>query len=348
MNGNIKIGADTELIGKLSGAFAPSGFEDEAAGIISGYIKDLADEFTVTRDGCSVIAKLCGRSDSAVLMLQAHMDEVGFMIKSADEGGTLRIAPIGLSDVRFLVGRKVVVSGAHGVRYPGYIGVRPVHLTSKCASPEIGDVYVDIGAKSPEEALSTAPLGSFGTFAPDFMTFGHENGTIGGKSVSSRACCAVLCEVIRSLKEEGGTPPCDVYFAFTCRANTPVSSAQSAACRIKPTHAISLIGSSEKKRGDGVILTTSADSVPLDRPLFEALRKTSEDHGITHTVTTSVGCRDALAVQRCGAAASVLALHSDGIGSSTETADIRDISAMRELIRAFINDFSSATSPDIK
>lgn len=345
MNCNINTDEDIILLKALPEAFAPSGFEDEAAEIIIGYIKDFADKCTVTSDG-SVIAKICGKNNvpnSSKLMIQAHMDEVGFMIKSADEGGTLRIAPIGLSDIRLLVGRKVTVSGAHGVKYPGFIGVRPVHLTSKCAVPEICDIYVDIGAKSREEALAAAPLGSFGTFASDFMTFGHENHMIGGKALSNRACCAVMCKIIRNLKTNDIPIPCDTYFAFTCRANTPVSSVQSAICRIKPTHSLSLIGSSEKKRGDGVILSPSAKEVPLDHTLFKDLQQISEKQGISHAVSASVDCRDALTAQRCGVSASVISFHCDGIGSETETAVLNDITALCELTRALIIDFSQIT-----
>ena len=86
-------------------------------------------------------------------MLSAHMDEVGFVVTGIDDDGFLRFSPVGGIDSRVMLGIHVRI-GPNKVK--GVIGVKAAHLTTaeeRKKMPPVTDMYIDIGAKSREEAL---------------------------------------------------------------------------------------------------------------------------------------------------------------------------------------------------
>ena len=132
----------TELLRELSLTFGPSGCEGNVADIIKEFVAPYADE--VTSDRLGTVIAVYRRSEDCVrsadpdeepviregkpeidkLMFAAHMDEVGFMIKSIDGDGYLKIAALSGRDPKTLAGRNVTV-GDETKQYKGYFGVKP-------------------------------------------------------------------------------------------------------------------------------------------------------------------------------------------------------------------------------
>lgn len=226
-----------DLLRELSLAFGPSGCEGNVADIIKENIAPYADEVLTDRMG-SVIALYKGTgegSDNVTrLMLSAHMDEVGFMIKSIDGDGYLKMTPLSGRDPKTLVGRNVTI-GDETRKTNGYIGVKPAHLGG---SGNYDSLYVDIGAKNKEDAEAHVKVGDFGTYRSDFVRFGKDGAVIKGKALDDRLGCTVLCETLRRLSTSGTRLPYDIYFAFTCREEIGSSGALTAANKIKPDAAI--------------------------------------------------------------------------------------------------------------
>ena len=232
------------LLRELSLTFGPSGCEDAVADLIRERIAGYYDELIPDRMG-GVIALIRGSGNvpkgaPARLMLSCHMDEVGFMIREITEDGLLKITSLMGRDTRVLAGRRVLVGNENG-QVRGVMGVKPIHLlkaSERETAPEMDDLYVDIGAENREEAEQYVHPGDYGTFESDFVRFGQDGRCIKGKALDDRIGCAVLCSVMRTLFESDTRPPCDVYFAFTCREELGISGAQTAAYKIAPTHAI--------------------------------------------------------------------------------------------------------------
>jgi endoglucanase len=117
--------AQLKLLEKLTNVIAVSGDEGEVRKIVLEEIKPYVDDVKVDALG-NVLATKSGRGAKRVrVMLDAHMDEVGFMIVSDDNDGIYRFETVGGMDPRHLVGKQVFVGKE---RTPGVIGGKPIHL----------------------------------------------------------------------------------------------------------------------------------------------------------------------------------------------------------------------------
>ena len=116
-----------KLLEKLCNAIAISGDEGEVRKIVMDEIKPYADEVKVDALG-NVLATRLGRTRSGKrmrVMLDAHMDEVGFMLVADDGEGIYHFETVGGIDERHLLGKQVLVGKD---RAPGVIGGKPIHL----------------------------------------------------------------------------------------------------------------------------------------------------------------------------------------------------------------------------
>jgi endoglucanase len=112
------------LLKELTEAFGPSGFEAEPAAIMR---RELGKAGTISRDGLgSVICTINGRSERPRVMVSAHMDEVGFLVKSITRDGYIRFLPVGGWWPQVLLGQRVLLRTRKG-DFPGVIGTKPPH-----------------------------------------------------------------------------------------------------------------------------------------------------------------------------------------------------------------------------
>jgi endoglucanase len=117
--------AQLKLLEKLCNAIAISGDESEVRKIVLEEVKPHADEVKVDALG-NVLATRSGRAKNRPrVMLDAHMDEVGFMIVAEDGEGIYRFEVVGIINVRHVIGKQVLVGRE---RMPAVIGAKPIHL----------------------------------------------------------------------------------------------------------------------------------------------------------------------------------------------------------------------------
>lgn len=228
-----------ELLERLSLLFGPTGCEDEVAEYVRSFVGGYADEEYKDFMG-NYIVRINGKTDKR-LMLAAHMDEVGFMISHIDESGYLYIQPVGGFDVNVLCGRKITVLGSDGNKHNGLIASKAIHQQDanerKTPTP-IHKMYIDIGAKDREDAEKYVSLGDFATFDSEFIRFG--DGMVKGKAIDDRLGCAVMCEIIEHIKENGIIPDFTLYFCFTVREEIGRSGANLAVNYVRPDMALTL------------------------------------------------------------------------------------------------------------
>jgi putative aminopeptidase FrvX len=142
-----------ELLRNLSDAFGPPGHEEDVREFISDLVRPLVDEMYTDVTG-NLIALRKGKS-AKKLMLDAHMDEVGLMVRFIDENGFLKFAKLGGWDDRIFAGHRVKFRTRGGEFYSGVIGMIPPHvLTEEQRGKAIKaeDYFMDVGATSAEEA----------------------------------------------------------------------------------------------------------------------------------------------------------------------------------------------------
>ena len=184
-----------------------SSYEDEVRAYLKEKAAPYADGMRVDAMGTLIVFKKGRRATGNKLLLAAHMDEVGLMIKRVTDDGYLKFDCVGGIDRRVLLGKKVLVGKD---RVPGVIGLKAIHLTTaeeREKLPKLDEYYIDIGAKDKESAEKQTFIGDFAAFESDCVFFG--DGLVKAKALDDRIGCAVMLEL---LKEE---LPMDCTFAFT-------------------------------------------------------------------------------------------------------------------------------------
>ncbi len=233
-----------EMIRRLSDAPGTSGFEDAVVDIAKEYAADLGD----LEEDCLrnlYIYRKENTGTKPVIMLDAHSDEVGFMIHSVKPNGTLRFVALGGWSKNSLVSSKVLVRNSLGEYIPGIIASKPVHFMSAAerANPtlEISDMVIDIGAVSDAEAVEKFHIRIGEPVIPATkFEYDSEHDILFGKAFDCRIGCAVLIEVLKRLR--GKELPCDVVGVFSSQEEVGDRGCKVAVNRVSPAAAIVLEG----------------------------------------------------------------------------------------------------------
>ena len=144
-----------EMIAAISNANGVSGFEEEVAAVIRPYAETVG-ETCVDRMRNVFIRRFENNGKRPVVQLDAHSDEVGFMVQAICPNGTLRIIPIGGWVPSNIPAHKVWVRNNEGKYIPGLTASKPPHFMTEAErrSPlEMSHITIDIGATSAEEAV---------------------------------------------------------------------------------------------------------------------------------------------------------------------------------------------------
>lgn len=319
-----------------------SGNEKAVRNAILEAVKPLCDSVKIDRTG-SVIAFKHGRKGGKHILLSAHMDEVGFIIMGATEDGLLRIRPVGGIDSRVSVS-KYVVCGEK--RIPGVIGAMAIHLQSAEDRKRVLDwdgLFIDIGAKSKEDALADCPEASYAYFDSAYEPFGE--GMVAAKALDDRVGCYNL---IRLLK---GEYDADITCAFVTQEEVGLRGAMGAGFDSEAEIALVLEGTAANDMGDTVKsahVCTVGEGVAVsfmdlasiaDRAMYKDLIDIAERKGIAHQIKRgTTGGNDAGAYQRAkaGKRTCTLSVPCRYIHGPSSVASIKDIDSQFELAKAYI------------
>ena len=213
-----------ELIKKLSDAFGVSGNEEEIREVIINEIKDKVDEYKVDALGNLIAVK---KGTGKKVMIAAHMDEIGVMVTHIDDKGFLRFSNIGWVSQFYSLSQRVrFKNGTTGVIFyeEKVDDVKNIKLSS---------MYIDIGAKSREEAEKQVRIGDTARFIGETTVMGD---MLTSKSLDDRAGCAVAIKTIQSLPKTDN----EIYFVFTVQEELGLRGAKTAAFPLSPDYAIAL------------------------------------------------------------------------------------------------------------
>jgi len=323
------------LLERLCNSFGVSGYESETAKIIIDEITPYCD--TCMTDGVgNVIAYKKGNCPTKKTMLCAHMDEVGFAVKSINDDGTLEMDQDGmmtsvLPSKRVLVGRDKI---------NGVISARPIHLNKdKSKACSLDDLVIDIGAQDKSEAEAFGLLGEGVCFDSEFYTFG--DGLVKAKALDDRIGCAILCMLTKESFDD------DMYFAFTVGEELGGVGAAAATRRIKPdicivvegTTASDLDGVSDKdkvcKVRGGAVCPFMDGGTLYDNELYTCIHEYAKANNLKIQVKTKIaGGTDAAKIQRSleGIKTAVVSLPCRYIHTSSSVAAIEDMESMYGII----------------
>ena len=215
-----------KLLEKLCNVIAVSGDEGEVRRIVLEEIKPYADEVRVDALG-NVLVTRCGQDRNRPrVLLDAHMDEVGFMIVADDGDGIYRFVTVGGIDSRHLLGKQVLVGRD---RTPGVIGGKPVHLMNpdeKTRKVPVDSMRIDLGLGG------KANVGDRAGFATKFKRVGP---SILSKAIDDRIGVATLIELLKHAPSN-----VDVCAAFSVQEEIGLRGAKVAAQYFNPDLAIAI------------------------------------------------------------------------------------------------------------
>lgn len=335
-----------ELIKKLSLLNGTSGREDEVRAFIIDEVKDFADSIETDPLGNLIVFKKGKMTPKNRIMLDAHADEVGFMITNINSDGTLGFERIGGIDKRVMIGRAVTV-GDNGIN--GVIGIKPIHFVKgddRLAMPE--RMYIDIGADTAQEAEKLVSPGDCAYFNSDFVEFG--DGFIKGKALDDRAGCAILINMIKS------ELPYDMYFNFATGEEVGLGSAGTAAYRINPDYAIvvetttaaDLADVPENKKvcklGEGAVISFMDRRTIYPKKLFDRAFELAKRDGIKAQVKSAVaGGNNAGIIHKTvgGIKTITVSMPCRYLHSPSCVLKIEDIIESEKIIRALAEDFAN-------
>ena len=227
------------LLGELADAAGPPGFEEPVRAIMVRELAPLADK--ISYDGLGSVIAQHGNAGPRI-MLDAHMDEVGGMVRRVTGQGFLTMQMLGGWLDQALLGQRWVIIGAKGP-VKAITGIRDVHVTPAEERTRVyprTSIYLDVGAKNAAEvaALGISPGDPVVPDAP-FAVLGS-SGRYLGKAWDDRVGLAVVIEALRRLAKEGH--PNQLFVAATTQEETGLRGAHTAADVIKADIGIAIEG----------------------------------------------------------------------------------------------------------
>ncbi|MEO0829374.1 MAG: M20/M25/M40 family metallo-hydrolase, partial [Pseudomonadota bacterium] len=214
-----------------------AGHEGRVRQALAERLQGLGVKATTDRMG-NLFASFDG--DGPKVLVFAHMDQLGFVVRRIEPEGLLRLERLGGVPERALAGQEILVYGQRGLNVPGVIANKSHHATAPDEKYRVlpyAEVFVDAGFASAAEAEAAGvQIGAPVVYAPAAQEVAQ--GRVLGTSVDDRAGCAVLLELARRLKARTGGPP--VHLAFTVQEEFNLRGAQTLAQRLEPDIAIQL------------------------------------------------------------------------------------------------------------
>ncbi|MFH1977782.1 MAG: M42 family peptidase [Candidatus Aenigmatarchaeota archaeon] len=320
-----------ELLKELINANGPSGNEEDVRTVIHREIKKYVDNIHVDEMG-NLIAHKKGKRPS--VMLAAHMDEVGLMIKRITEDGKIFCTDIGGITIDGLIGQRISLKSEKGY-------IRGI-ITSKDTSigenlqelPTIDSFIVDTGLTKKELEAIGLQIGTY-VYVEGEATFLGSDQIISGKALDDRIGCYILIELAKKLKKNNS----DIYYVFTVQEEIGLYGAKTSAFNIDPhwaivvetTSANDFLENPTRCIGKGPCITMKDGEFIANRCINDALIKIAKDNKIPYQIEASAeGTTDAtnISVTRGGVPSTVISIPVRNIHTTVSIANVSDIKNM--------------------
>ncbi len=330
-----RIKRDLQILCAAEGVGGQTAITDAAVDLL----KPLVDEVGVDVMGNVLGLRRAEHADAPTLMLEAHLDEIGFLVTHIDDNGFIYTAAAGGIDKRAITAQPVIVFGDKP--YYGVFCSTPPHLSKDGELLAVEKCGIDIGL-SGEEAKKAIPVGSRVSYAPSYTEL--NDNIVSSKALDDRAGIAAILHCLRKIE---GKPSINIAVAFCvqeelgCRGVTP------AARKLQPDSAIvtdvsfALTPDADPRKcgklGKGVMIGISPilSTSMTDRLL--AIAKEKEIPYQYEVMGGSTGTdADRVTVSLMGVPTALLSIPQRYMHTPIEIVDVRDIATVGDLMAAYI------------
>ncbi|HEY3367132.1 MAG TPA: M42 family peptidase [Symbiobacteriaceae bacterium] len=331
------------LLEKLSNACGISGYEDEVRDILRRELQEHVDEMWIDTMGSLMVRKGTGPIS---VMLDAHMDEVGFLVGAILDDGYVKLKKVGGLDDRVLPGRQVWLTQK---RIPGVIGAKAWHLTSPDERGKVipfDQMYVDLGCKTRQEVLDLGiEPGEPVYFATTFERYSDK--VVKGKAFDDRVGCTIVATILQAFSHPGLT----IYGSFSVQEEVGLRGAKVAAYNLNPDLALALEGTGSANGagvdpfdtitnlGDGPAISLMDAAGFPNLQVWEQLVKLAQESGIRYQhrrLITGGTNSGGIALQRAGIPACTIAVPCRYIHTNASLLNLDDLQGAVSLVDHFL------------
>lgn len=335
---------DKVLLNDLLSRTSVSGYEGSVSTL---FLQSLSDcSYSQGTDALNNAYSYCGNPESqTVVMLEAHMDEVGFQVLYIDKSGFIYFRKNGGIDPCCVPGRFVNIFTIDGAVVSGVIGKKPIHLLStedRKVVPSLDELWIDTGLPS-EVVKERVHVGDPVAYVPFVQLLGDSR--IASKGLDDKIGVFVVMEAFRRLASKS----LDIKICAVASAQEEVGcrGAVVGSANVDPDYSISVdvdfatdVPDCSPKTngslalGDGVIITRHLDS---NRPFSDLAVKVAESKDIPHQVSarrSSTGGTNASKIQLTnkGVKTLLLGIPNRYMHTPVEVCDLDDVESAIELI----------------
>jgi endoglucanase len=342
-----------DLLRRLSEAAGVPSREEQIRSIIQEELTGHVDQLDVDALGNLVAIKRSGKADAPRVLVAAHMDEIGFLVRHVDDRGFVRVHSVGGFDTRNLFARQVTVhaslSGEELVGVMNPAG-KPIHISTpeeRKKIPTIDSFYIDLGL-SGDDVKAKVRIGDMVTLRQQFHDLGS---VVTGKALDDRSGCWILIETIKRLSN--ADMGADLVAAFTVQEEVGLRGAITSAfagqadvgIALDTTLAVDTPEIGEHLRvtqmGEGVGLKVMDSSIISTRWLLDHFIDLAERTGVDYQLEVlPLGGNDAAAIQksRGGVPSITLSTPSRYVHTVTEMVSKSDLAGAVSLLTSFLQE----------
>ncbi len=328
-----------KLLERLVNLDGISGDEEDVRRFVVRECKKHLKDVWVDKMG-NVIARKKGKRPS--IMLMAHMDEVGLMVRYMVKKNRLSVSPIGSIDPAILLGQRVFIhSKKNSHKIAGIITTEDV-LDGLDAPPKLkmDDLFVFTGLSKEELEKKGIGTGSYVSFSEGHYCKLGSDKIIGGKALDDRIGCYMLLECMRGLKTSH-----EVYFVFTVQEEVGLYGAKTSLFGIEPDYAIVVDVTPHNSTsqtivlGNGPVLDLKDAEMIANKCLSDRVQEIAEKLKLPLQLEVSEsGTTDATSVfvAKGGIPSAVLGVAVGNIHTSMSAANTDDIKVGIKILREFL------------
>ncbi len=331
---------------KLSTCYAVSGNEQELSEIIAELFRPFCDTVEIDKF-YNVIGFKKGSDDKPKkLMITAHYDEIGMLVKSIDKAGFIKFIQVGGLDAKILLAQEVVVHGESDMI--GVVGAKPPHLLKTEESNKaikIEDLYIDLGT-SADRVKELVEIGDVITIRTASSVLKGNN--FSSKSLDNRASIVAMIRALQELKSVRHSS--DVYFIATTQEEVGAAGAKIAAFNLTPDAAIILdtcFGEMPEGAKHGLFKLGKGPAIGVGPILHKGLSNqflaVAKEDNFPHQIDVEPGDTGTEAwetqVSRAGIPTALISIPLRYMHTGVETVNMDDINNTGKLVARFITGF---------